>query len=151
MRSYLDGCALKSGACAHRQATTCGSLWRPAEWQRLIISFWKTKVMNQLALSEPHTCLKPVIEDTKLKAVTETCYLCRRLSSVSSQVENRIREPSKLPLAGFRNVAPRWHSSPRSDYPSIARLWSTTFRLTVEWYSHHGSPKDTHIWNTQQS
>lgn len=72
--------------------------------------------MNQLALSELHTRLKPVIGDTKLKAVTETSYLCRRLSSVASQVENQIREPSELPLAGFWNVAPRWHSTPRSDY-----------------------------------
>lgn len=94
---------------------------KSAEWQRLIISFWKTKVMNQLALSEPYTHLKPVIGDTKLNAVTETCYLCRRLSSIASQVENHIREPNKLPLAGFRNVALRWHSAPRSDYPQCGK------------------------------
>lgn len=72
--------------------------------------------MNQLASSEPHTHLKPVIGDTKLKAVTETCYLCRRLSSVASHVENCIGGPRELPLAGFRNVALRWHSALRSDY-----------------------------------
>lgn len=47
--------------------------------------------MNQPASSEPSTRLKPVIGDTKLKAVTETCYLCRRLLSAANQVENRIR------------------------------------------------------------
>lgn len=73
--------------------------------------------MNQLALSEPYTRLKPVIGDTKLKAVTETCYLCRRLSSVASQVENRIREPSELPLAGFWNVALRGQLNSKTGLP----------------------------------
>lgn len=61
--------------------------------------------MTQLTLSEPYTLLRTFIGDTKLKAVNEMCYLFRRLSSIASQVENHIREPSELPLAGFRNVA----------------------------------------------
>lgn len=70
----------------------------------MIISFWKIKVTTQLALSVPYTPLRTVIGDTKLKAVTEMCHLFRRLSSIASQVENHIREPSELPLAGFWNV-----------------------------------------------
>lgn len=72
--------------------------------------------MNQLALREPSTRLKPVTGDPKLKAVRGMCYLCRRLSSIASQVENQIREPSELALAGFQDVALRWRSAPRSDY-----------------------------------
>ena len=108
----------------HRHSHIRNKLWitvRSQQSDRLIISFWKTKVINQLALSEPYTPLKPVIGDTKRKAVTEMCYLCRRLSSVASQVENHIREPSELLLAGFRDVALRWHSAPGSDYTQCGK------------------------------
>lgn len=57
--------------------------------------------MNQLTQNEPCTRLKPFAGDAKLKAVTETCYLCRRLSSIASQAENCSREPGVLPLASF--------------------------------------------------
>lgn len=109
-----------------RHATSGGSLQeasRVTDWW--IISPWKTKVMNQLALSEPSARLKPVTGDPKLKAVRGMCYLCRRLSSIASQVENQIREPGGLALAGFQDVAPRWHSAPRSDY---TKLPPTAFR-----------------------
>lgn len=75
----------------------------------MLISFGKAKVMNQLTLSEPCTRLKPFTGDSKLKAVSETCYLCRRLSSIASQGENRRRAPGELPLAGFKDEALKLH------------------------------------------
>lgn len=103
--------------------------------------------MNQLALSEPSTRLKPVTGDPKLKAVRGMCYLCRRLSSIASQVENQIREPSELALAGFQDVALRWHSAPRSDQ---IKLPPTAFRQAEGSRSHYSSPKVAPMWNTTQ-
>lgn len=99
--------------------------------------------MNQLPWNEPYSPLKPVIGDIKLKAVTEMCYLCRRLSSIASQVENLIREPSGLPLAGFWNMAlnskiwwhPAWQSSLHHNLSSDIRIPVLQRPLILEIYS----------------
>lgn len=128
---HWAGSKIKAQARADMQQVV-DHLRKSAEWQRLIISFSKTKVMNQLALSEPYTHLQPVIGGTKLKAVTERCYLCRRLSSVASQVENRIREVSRCLWQASRMW--HWGGTQRHDVitPSVAKLPSTTFRSSEE-------------------
>lgn len=94
----------------------------------MLISFGKAKVMNQLTLSEPCTRLKPFTGDSKLKAVSETCYLCRRLSSIASQVENCRRAPGELPLAGFKDEALKWHRFQALVIPSVSKFLPTVFR-----------------------
>ena len=70
MRSYLDGCAPKSGACTHRQATTWGSLWEDSR---------VTEIDNQLLEDQGHesTCTEWSLHSSKTchwRYQVESCH-----------------------------------------------------------------------------